>query len=56
MRKLLVIGCTVIFALAVADVGGSKEKAPGSMTVAQGKGKAPVGKGKAPPPPIVTKG
>ena len=59
MRKFLGIACSMILALAVADIGTGKAPVEG-VTVAQyyGKGKAPIGKGKgkAPPPPVVTKG
>jgi hypothetical protein len=58
MRKFLGIACSMILALAVADVGRGKPPVEG-ITVAQyGKGKAPIGKGKGkgPPPPVVTKG
>jgi hypothetical protein len=58
MRRFLGIACSMILALAVADVGRGKAPVEG-ITVAQyGKGKAPIGKGKGkgPPPPVVTKG
>jgi hypothetical protein len=57
MRKLLGVACSMILALAIADIGAGKAPVEG-ISVAQyyGKGKAPIGKGKAPPPPVVTKG
>jgi hypothetical protein len=57
MRKLLGIACSMILALAIADIGAGKAPIEG-ISVAQyyGKGKAPIGKGKAPPPSVVTKG
>ena len=59
MRKFLGIACSMILALAIADIGAGKAPVDG-ISVAQyyGKGKAPIGKGKgkAPPPPVVTKG
>jgi hypothetical protein len=56
MKKLIVVACSMLLAVAIADSGIGFGKSQAGMTVAQlGKGKAPVGKGKA-PPPVVTKG
>jgi hypothetical protein len=56
MQRLLVVICSLMLAMVVADSG--KGKAPMGLTVADwGKGKAPIGKGKGKaPPPVVTKG
>jgi hypothetical protein len=56
MQRLVVVICSLLLAVVVADSG--RGKAPMGLTVADwGKGKAPIGKGKGKaPPPVVTKG
>jgi hypothetical protein len=58
MRKFLGMACSMILALAIADVGTGKAPVEGIAIAQVGKGKAPIGKGKGkgPPPPVVTKG